>query len=59
MYKKLINEAGPNNYHDIRVQEEPKDNTIPLDLMLIEYEASMGKDKLLEHIKQILGEDNE
>ena len=55
MYKKLINEAGPNNYHDIRVQEEPKDNTIPLDLMLIEYEASMGKEKLLKHITQLFG----
>ena len=57
---RIENEGSRNKIRYINgYVQEPKDNTIPLDLMLIEYEASMGKEKLLKHITQLLGEHNE
>lgn len=57
---RIVNEASRNKIRYMSgYVEDIKDNTIPLDLMLIEYEASMGKEKLLKHITQLLGENNE
>ena len=39
--------------------EDIKDNTIPLDLMILEYVDSLGKEKLLKHITELLGDVNE
>ena len=54
---RIVNEGSPNRIRYMsNYVEDIKDNTIPLDLMIWEYVDSLGKEKLLKHITELLGE---
>lgn len=57
---RIENQASPNRIRYMSgYVEDIKDNTIPLDLMILEYVDSLGKEKLLKHITELLGDVNE
>ena len=57
---RIENEGSPNRIRYMsNYAEDIKDNTIPLDLMIWEYVDSLGKEKLLKHITELLGDVNE